>query len=319
MTPRAIIVAVAVAVLGACAGHPAGIARRPLDLVVDGRWAGAGICYGPHRDGQRPGGAAPSDAELRDDLRLLAPRWSLLRIYGTGEPAERLLALIRAERWPVRVLLGAWLTPADEAANRRELDGAIRLARAYPDVVAAVIVGNETQVTWSDHRLPLGALIGYLREVRAATDRPVATADDFAFWLGPEAARLAAELDFVVVHAYAMWNGRSLEDALAFTRTTYAAVAARFPGVPVVLGEAGWATRRHTEGEQARLIKGEASEAAQRVFFDAFTAWARDARIPSTYFEAFDERWKGGPHPDEIEKHWGVFRADRTPKPAVAP
>jgi len=41
-------------------------------------------------------------------------------------------------------------------------------------------------------------------------------------------------------------------------------------------------------------------------------------RIPTFYFEAFDENWKGGDHPDEVEKHWGVFRADRTPKAAVA-
>jgi exo-beta-1,3-glucanase (GH17 family) len=316
VTPPALV---ALAVVAACATRPPGVTRRPFEVVIDGRWAGAGICYGPHRDGQRPGGAAPSDAELREDLGLLAPRFRLVRIYGTDEPAERLLALVRAERWPVRVLLGAWLAPADEAANRREIDGAIRLANAYPDVVAAVIAGNETQVTWSDHRLPLAALIGYVRQVRAGTTVPVSTADDFAFWLGPDAPRLASELDFLVLHAYAMWNGRDLADALAFTRTTYASVAARFPGVPVVLGEAGWATRRHTEGDQGKLVKGEASEAAQRRFFEAFTAWTRGARITSTYFEAFDERWKGGPHPDEIEKHWGLFRADRTPKPAVAP
>ena len=53
------------------------------------------------------------------------------------------------------------------------------------------------------------------------------------------------------------------------------------------------------------------------IFFDQFTAWTRAARIPSTYFEAFDETWKGGPHPDEVEKHWGMRRADRTPKPAL--
>ncbi len=41
--------------------------------------------------------------------------------------------------------------------------------------------------------------------------------------------------------------------------------------------------------------------------------WSR-ARIASFYFEAFDENWKGGDHPDEVEKHWGLFRADRTPK-----
>jgi exo-beta-1,3-glucanase (GH17 family) len=35
------------------------------------------------------------------------------------------------------------------------------------------------------------------------------------------------------------------------------------------------------------------------------------------FFEAFDEKWKGGTNPAEVEKHWGLFRADRSPKAAM--
>lgn len=318
--PRAIAMVVTLAVAVGCgraAVAPTG--RRALTLTVDGRWLGTGICYGPHRDGQRPGGRAPTTEELREDLRLLAPRWRLLRIYGADDPAERLLALIAAERLPFKVLLGAWIAGGAAPANQRQIDLAIRLANAYPDVVAAVVVGNETQVSWSDHRIGLDELLGLIREVRRRTTVPVTTADDFAFWLSPDSDRLVPELDLVVLHAYAMWNGQLLDQALAFTQATYAQVVARHVGVPVLLGEAGWATQRHTAGDQAKYIKGEAGEAPQRAFFAAFTAWTARARIPSTYFEAFDENWKGGDHPDEVEKHWGLFRADRTPKPAVQP
>jgi Glycosyl hydrolases family 17 len=34
-------------------------------------------------------------------------------------------------------------------------------------------------------------------------------------------------------------------------------------------------------------------------------------------FEAFDEAWKGSPDPAEPEKHWGLFHADRSPKPVA--
>lgn len=315
MIARALI-AVALATITACGG--AAPRLRPLAVTVDGRWRGAGICYGPHRDGQRPGGAAPTTAELRQDLHLLAPRWGLIRIYGAVDPAPRILEVIRADRLPVKVLLGVWIAPDADAANQREVDAAIALARAYPELVLAIVVGNETQVSWSDHRVPLDALIGYVRAVRRATAAPVAVADDFAAWLDPTIAPLVRELDAIVLHVHPMWNGQQLDQALAFTQRTYAEVVARHPGVPVILGEAGWATQRHDEGEQATLIKGVAGEAAQRTFFDAFTAWVTDARIVSTYFEAFDENWKGGSHPAEVEKHWGLFRADRTPKAAVA-
>ena len=33
------------------------------------------------------------------------------------------------------------------------------------------------------------------------------------------------------------------------------------------------------------------------------------------FFEAFDENWKGDPNnPLGAEKHWGLFKVDRTPK-----
>ncbi len=321
----AVTAAVALALTG-CAGvapRPAAgpverSALRPLALTLDGRWLGDGICYGPHRDGQRPGGPAPTTAELRADLQVLAARWGLIRIYGAVDPAPRLLEVIRADRLPVKVLLGVWIAPDAAAANQAEVDAAIALANAYPELVAAVVVGNETQVSWSAHRVPLAELIGYVRAVRRAVVAPVAVADDYAAWLDPAIAPLVREVDALVLHVHPLWNGVQLDQALAFTQGKYAEVVARHPSRPVILGETGWATQRHTEGEQARLIKGAVGEAEQRVFFEAYTAWITQAGIIGTFFEAFDENWKGGPHPDEVEKHWGLYRADRTPKAAVA-
>ena len=197
------------------------------------------------------------------------------------------------------------------------METAVRLAAAYPEVVIALVIGNETQVEWSAHKVPEAELVGWIREARRGVTVPVATADDFGYWLEPRSDAVAREVDFLVVHVYAMWNGKTLDEALDFTRDRFSAVGARHPGIPLVLGEAGWATRRHDEGEQARLIRGEASEAAQRVFLERFSGWVARERIVSTWFEAFDENWKGGPHPDEVEKHWGLYRADRTPKAAV--
>ena len=233
--------------------------------------------------------------------------------------AEDLLGLVREEKFPFKVLLGAWVAPDAPEENRKQVETAVRLARAYPDVVLGLCVGNETQVSWSDHIVPEGVLVGLLREARRGTSLPVSTADDFGFWLEPRSDAVAREVDFIVLHVYAMWNGQPLDRALDFTRGKYDDVVRRHPGIPVVLGEAGWATAKHTEGEQATLIKGQPGEAEQRVFLEQFTAWVARDRIVSTWFEAFDENWKGGPHPDEVEKHWGLFRADRTPKLAVRP
>ena len=40
-------------------------------------------------------------------------------------------------------------------------------------------------------------------------------------------------------------------------------------------------------------------------------------QIPHHFFEIFDEKWKGGDHPNEVEKHWGVYYSNRKPKQAM--
>ena len=242
-----------------------------------------------------------------------------MRVYGSRGPAETMLAIIRADSLDLKVMLGAWVSPADTAGNRAEIEAAARLAAAYPELVAAVCVGNETQVTWSAHRCAPEVLLAALRETRTRVQVPVTTADDFNFWNKPESAAVAAEVDFITLHAHPLWNGRQLEEALPWLRAQLDEVAALHPDRTVVIGETGWATRRHTEGEQATLMKGRLGEAQQKIFHDEVRAWAAEARVTVFFFEAFDENWKGGAHPDEVEKHWGLWRADRTPKAALAP
>jgi exo-beta-1,3-glucanase (GH17 family) len=306
-------------------------ARPPKDArhfpcEVDGQWIGNAVSYGPFRDGQAPRGARPSRAELAEDLALMRRHWRLLRLYAADDTAEALLALIQERRLGMKAMVGAWLAPerkpspgtGDPAAdNRRQVSRAIQLANTYPDVVVAISVGNETQVSWSSHRVAPEVLIGYIRQARRETTVPVTTADDYTFWLEPRSQPIASEVDFIVTHIYAMWRGEQLVDAVPFTRREYAAVKAAHPHHPVVIGEAGWATKKHTAGDQAKYIRGQPGEVEQKQFYDALLAWTTRERITNFYFEAFDEKWKGGPHPDEVEKHWGLYHSDRTPKLAI--
>lgn len=308
------------------------IERRAFTPTLDGRWIGEAIAYGPHRDGQSPTGAAPSREQLLEDLRLMARHWNLIRVYGAVGPSVEMLALIRQHALPMRVMLGVWLEPEARRdstgavteplpdasrANAAQVASAIRLAREYHDIVIAVCAGNETQVSWSAHRFPAEQLIRDIRTLRAGVTQPVTTADDFNFWNKPESRAVTDEIDFITLHAHPLWNGKLLDESVAWTTDIHRSIQAAHPGVPVVHGETGWATRRHDQGEQAKLMRGVADEPAQREFHRAITAWARESRTTLFFFEAFDENWKGGEHPNEVEKHWGLFRADRTAKLAM--
>jgi len=317
-------------VVGGCGARDSKPAARARDSVSE--WRGHGVCYGPHRDGQSPGGPSPTRAQIREDLHLMRPHWSLVRLYGSSEFAARVLDVIRADELELQVLLGVWVaaeTRRDEqgtiverlpdaaAANRRELDAAIALAAEYPQLILAVCVGNETQVSWSPHPCDLELLIEQVRRVREAIALPVTAADDYQYWLTPESRQLAREVDFITLHAHPLWNGKQLDEALAWLGEQVDAVRAIHPDRPVAIGETGWATSVADHGEQARLIQGVTGEAEQAIFYEAVREWSAEAGLTTFFFEAFDENWKGGDDPAEVEKHWGLLQADRTPKLAL--
>lgn len=305
--------------------------ERKFSPSLNGQWIGQGISYGAYREEESPGGLQPTQEELVEDLNIISQHWNLIRMYGSQEVTEDVLKIIHEQELPLRVMVGAWIepegtsetvsgiTPAAVEANRNEVATAIRLANEYPDEVIAISVGNETQVFWSDHKTAPDALIGYIRQVRGATPVPVTTADDFNFWNKVESNQVADEIDFIVTHIHAMWAGLELTQAMEWTEKVYTEVKEKHPGKMVVIGEAGWATQVHNEGEQAQHIKGKAGEEEQREYYHQFTDWARKNKIVTFFFEVFDEPWKGGPHPNEVEKHWGVYSVNREPKAALAP
>ena len=174
---------------------------------------------------------------------------------------------------------------------------------------------------WSGHLLDKNSLIKYIRVVRKHTAVPVTTADDYNFWNKEESKAIAAELDFIVTHIYPLWNGKDLKNSIAWLDATFKEIIQVHPNQDVVLGEIGWATdynpARLGDGEQGSLVKGEVGIEAQERFLLQLDKWINDNQVTTFLFEAFDEPWKGGGEasgPREIEKNWGVFHSDRTPK-----
>jgi len=294
------------------------------------------VAYSGFREGQHPdrgaGAANPSRAEVLEDLRLLAAEgFRLIRVYDSGVNSRMVLDLIREHELPITVLLGAWLAaevsnhegcawleepiPDERLAknrvrNRAEIGRAIELAKKYPRAVAAVNVGNEALAGWSDHLVPLETVRGYVRKVREAIEQPVTVAETYRWWVDHGAA-LAAELDFVGVHAYPVWEGKDIEAGFDSTVENLREVRAALPKSRLAILEAGWATTSTEFGERA-------SEAAQARYYGEISAWAAKTNITVFFFEAFDEPWKGDPkNAAGAEKHWGLWFVDRKPKKAL--
>jgi len=294
------------------------------------------VSYSGFRAGQYPdrgsGAVNPSADEILEDLGILARHgFRLIRLYDSGDNTRTTLELIQQHDLPLKVLLGVWLDaelsnhdgcpwleepiPAAKLAsnavrNDAEVERGIELARRFRDIVVAVNVGNEALVEWTDHEVPLDKVITYVRRVRAGIDQPVTVAENYLWW-ARSGAPLAAEVDFLGVHTYPVWEGKTIDEALGFTIANIESVRAALPGRPIAVLEAGWPT---SAGEFA----DRASEANQARHYAELRQWAASTNTTVFWFAAFDEPWKGSPDdPLGAEKHWGLFNVDRTPKAAM--
>ncbi|MCO5185552.1 MAG: glycosyl hydrolase family 17 protein [Anaerolineae bacterium] len=294
-----------------------------------GRSRDNAICYSGYREGQDPRqGIFPSYAEIKEDLLILAQNWSFIRLYDSGPHADTTLKVIRDTGLDFKVLLGVdmgaevsnpncpWgaefseeTLTANRLANRHQIDHLIALANLYSDIVFAVSIGNEASVEWTDHMVPVDSLVAYARRVNEAVSQPVTFCENYVPWLY-RLAPLAAELDFISMHTYPVWEYRTLEDALEYTKQNFNAVVQHYPNKPVVITEAGWPTASNGRG----IEPWNASETLQAQYYQQLMAWTEEEGILTFVFEAFDEPWKGSPDPNEPEKHWGLFTVDRTPK-----
>ncbi len=217
-----------------------------------------------------------------------------------------------------------------------------RLALALPEVVEGTSYGNRC---WLVRKMPfvwerpfskadlrrfgdvtppdgpiVGVRVGDLAEKEATLAErhagvfTIAHLDGFAAGVAERDLRdLVAELDFISLHTYPVWEYKHIHEALDYTKDNYYSVANLYPGKPVIITEAGWATNSNGRG----INPGNVGEEMQKIYIEDLMEWTQAEQVFTFVFEAFDEPWKGSPEPLEPEKHWGLYRVDRRPKLVV--
>jgi exo-beta-1,3-glucanase (GH17 family) len=287
------------------------------------------ICYSGYRDGQSPdGGHIPSYKQVKQDLLILQDDWDSLRLYSADAHSETVLQVIQNEKLSFDIMLGAYITAEvsnpqcpwggvyDEAqlqANRKQniqqIERLADLANRFPNIVSSVSIGNEAAVSWTDHLVPTESLIEYARQIKSSVSQPVTFCENYVPWL-EHLRPLAEELDVISIHTYPVWEFKSIDEGLAHTIANYQAVVDAHPNKQVIITEAGWATKSNGHGIESHNV----NEHFQLQYFHELMEWAKQNKVLVYFFEAFDENWKGSNDPLEPEKHWGLYKSDRTPK-----
>jgi exo-beta-1,3-glucanase (GH17 family) len=290
---------------------------------------GRAICYSGFREGQNPGGIYPTYEEIKEDLLLLQKNWKYLRLYDCDEHGEMVLKVIEQEKLPFQVMLGAYIvaemnnfgcpwgggvyTEEQLAENRiknyNQIKKLIALANQYPTIICTLSAGNEACVDWTDHYVSVNSVIAYVKLIQKQAKQPVTFCENYVPWLN-KLKPLAEVVDFISIHTYPVWEYKNIHEALDYTIENYSAVANMHPNKPVVITEAGWATNSNGRGIEPHNV----SEENQEIYYNNLVNWSEREGVLTFVFEAFDESWKGSPEPLEPEKHWGLYKIDRTPK-----
>lgn len=287
------------------------------------------ICYSGFRDGQSPEtGLFPSYQEIKEDLLILQPHWKSLRLYDCDPHAQIVLDVIRKESLHFDVMLGAYIEAEVNNAdcpwggvydqkvleknaklNYKRINKLIEWANKYPNIISSVSVGNEASVSWTDHMVPTQSLLNYVHQVKSAVKQPITFCENYVPWLD-KLKPVGHALDFISIHTYPVWEYKTIDEALSFTKENYQSVAKAYPGKQIVITEAGWATKSNGRGIDPINV----NEELQQIYISQLQEWADEKGILIYLFEAFDENWKGSNDALEPEKHWGLFNTDRTPK-----
>jgi exo-beta-1,3-glucanase (GH17 family) len=268
------------------------------------------LSYAPFRDP----GTSPFDpaghiepARIEADLRLLSTTTRCVRTYAVDMGLEAVPEAAR--RAGMTVILGAWVG-RDRAANAAQVAQAVALARAYPDVVHTVVVGNEVLLR---RELPESELRELLLAARAALPAGVRLtyADVWEFWLRHRS--LLDAVDRVTVHLLPYWEDEpvGIDRAVGHVFDTLDHVRAELPGRDLLIGEVGWpsAGRARRDAVPGRV--------AQARFIREFTGEAAARGVDYNLIEAFDQPWKRALE-GAMGGAWGLFDRFGQPKFALS-
>jgi len=258
----------------------------------------ASVSYAPFASSINPDeGGKATPAQIRADLKLLAPLTRSIRLYSSTGGVELVPGI--AQEFGLNVTVGAWIDKHADR-NERELTAAIALAHRYSNV-RSIMVGNET-IFRGDQTVD--ELIKKIQRVKRATNLPVSTGEIWHVWMAhPE---LVSQVDYIAAHVLPYWEGFSADDAVDQAILIYDKLRAAYPGKRIVIAEFGWPSAGYN------LKSAEPGHFEQAAVLREFVARARDQGIDYNIVEAIDQPWKifeGGVGP-----YWGLFNAAREPK-----
>jgi exo-beta-1,3-glucanase (GH17 family) len=257
------------------------------ERIVNLAW----VAYSPPSANPQQGVEATAD-DIRQDVSILqGAKFTGLVTYGSSGLMGTEFPRIAQEVGFKGLIMGIW-----DPSNQQEIAAAV--AAAGNPIVLGYCVGNEglPEKEQPKGRYTLEQLTAVIQSLQTLTGKPVTTAEQYGDYSDERLLKLG-DWVFPTVHPY-FYHVREPLAAVKWTKAAYDDLKKR-SGRLVLFKEVGLPTAGDEEGRM--------SEAAQEKYY---TELAK-TDVKFVYFEGFDQPWKTHL---PIEPHWGIFKADRTPK-----
>jgi len=332
------------------------------------------ISYGGYR--QKTRDIQPTISQLKEDMKILSAMGiKMLRTYNVQlQQAPNILKAItelKAEdpNFEMYVMLGAWIdcknawtdkTPIhdiESEQNAGEIDRAVALAKAYPDIVKIIAVGNEAMVRWATSYFvrPNVVLkwVTHLQDLKTSGELPkdlwITSSDDFSSWGGgdasyhtPDLEKLIKAVDYISMHTYPMHNTHynpqfwlvpeedielldtekiesAMQRALKFSQKQYDSVSnyMKSLGVQKHIHIGETGWATVSNGHYGANDSRATDEYKSGRYYELMRDWTNKNNISCFYFEAFDEQWKDFANPLGSENHFGLINLKSQAKYAL--
>lgn len=271
---------------------PIKLARAPIDpnakLLC--------VSYAPFRGAQTP--LLPTTRvppeQIAQDLAQLAKISDCVRTYSIENGLDQVPAL--AAKAGLKVIQGIWLG-SNRFKNLAQISTVVSLTKQYPDVITAVVVGNEVLLRGEMTTSDLAAII---RSVKSQVTVPVTYADVWEYWLRNR--EIYDAVDFVTIHILPYWEDFPIRAkyAAAHVDAIRKQMAVAFPGKEILIGETGWPS----EGRmRAGALPSRSNQA--RVVSEILNL-AKQENFRVNLIEAYDQPWKRQLE-GTVGGYWGLF------------
>jgi exo-beta-1,3-glucanase (GH17 family) len=275
---------------------PIVLARAPIDPAAKLQC----VSYAPFRGAQTPLQSTERipAAQIEEDLTQLAKVTDCVRTYSIDNGLDQVPGI--AAKVGLKVIQGIWLG-SNRFKNLAQIATVVGLTKQYPDVITAVVVGNEVllrgEMTATD-------LANIIRSVKAQVSVPVTYADVWEYWLRNR--EIYDVVDFVTIHILPYWEDFPIRAkyAAAHVDAIRKQVAVAFPGKEILIGETGWPS-------EGRMRAGALpSRTNQARVVSEILAMAKQENFRVNLIEAYDQPWKRRLE-GTVGGYWGLFDSVR--------